>query len=130
MDAVYTGSRARNSDPEAAGGEYVEGAVENAGEIGLAATRNGWEFSARLRYLGTYPLLPDNSERAKSETMLNLRLAYEFDKITVYGELLNVLDHQGKDIVYFYENAFDAQGGRVSRSEEPRSIRAGLKYTF
>jgi outer membrane receptor protein involved in Fe transport len=130
IDAVYTGSRARNSDPEEAGGEYVEGAVENAGEIGVAATRNGWEISARLRYLGPYPLLPDNSERAQGETMLNLRLAYEFETVTVYGEVLNVLDRRGKDIVYFYENEFDPQGGRVSRAEEPRSIRAGLKYKF
>lgn len=130
IDAVYTGSKARNSDPEEAGGKYVEGAVENAGEIGIAATRNGWEVSARLRYLGDYPLLPDNSERAKGETMLNLRLAYDFEKFTVYGELLNALDHEGKDIVYFYENVFDPEGGRVSRAEEPRSLRVGLKYKF
>lgn len=130
IDAVYTGSRARNIDPESAGGKYVEGAVENAGEVGIAATRDGWEFSARLRYLGPYPLLPDNSERAQGETMLNVRLAYEFEKITVYGEVLNVLDHDGQDIVYFYENAFDPEGGRVSRAEEPRSVRVGLKYKF
>ena len=130
IDAVYTGSRARNSDPEEAGGKYVEGGVESAGEIGLAATRNGWEFSARLRYLGPYPLLPDNSERAESETMLNLRLAHDFDKFTLYGEVLNVLDHDGKDIVYYYENQFDPEGGRVSRAEEPRSVRVGLKYNF
>ncbi|RYY76428.1 MAG: TonB-dependent receptor [Gammaproteobacteria bacterium] len=130
IDAVYTGSQARNSDPEAAGGKYVEGGVEHAGELGIAATRNAWEFSARLRYLGPYPLLPDNSQRAKSETMLNLRVAYDLKKITLYGEVLNVLDHDGKDIVYFYENAFDSEGGRVSRAEEPRSVRAGLKYNF
>ncbi|MES2825596.1 MAG: TonB-dependent receptor [Pseudomonadota bacterium] len=130
IDAVYTGSRARNSNPEEAGGKYVEGGVENTGELGIAATRNGWEFSTRLRYLGAYPLLPDNSQRADGETILNLRLARELKTLTVYGELLNLLDHQGKDIVYFYENAFDPQGGRVSRAEEPRSIRVGLKYKF
>lgn len=130
LDAVYTGSRARNSNPEAAGGRYVEGAVENAGEIGVAATRKGWELSARLRYLGAYPLLPDNSLRADAETMLNLRIAREFVSLTIYGELLNALDHRGKDIVYFYENAFDPDGGRVSRAEEPRSLRMGVKYAF
>jgi outer membrane cobalamin receptor len=130
IDAVYTGSQARYKNPEEAGGKYVEGAVENSGEIGIAATPNNWELSARLRYLGAYPLLPDNSERAKAETMLNLRLAYDFERVTVYGELLNVLDHESKDIVYYYENAFDPQGGRVSRAEEPRSIRVGLKYKF
>lgn len=130
LDAVYTGSRARNSDPAEAGGRYVEGAVENAGEIGIAATRKGWELSARLRYLGAYPLLPDNSQRADAETMLNLRIAREFSSLTLYGELLNALNHKGKDIVYFYENAFDPDGGRVSRAEEPRSLRLGVKYSF
>ncbi len=130
IDAVYTGSRARNRDPEEAGGKYVEGAVEHAGEVGIAATLNGWEASARLRYLGPYALTPDNVKRADGETMLNIRLAYEFEKITVYGEVLNVLDHEGKDIVYFYENAFDPEGGRVSRAEEPRSLRLGVKYQF
>jgi len=130
LDAVYTGSQARNEDPEAAGGKYVEGGVEHAGELGIAATRDAWEFSARLRYLGPYPLLPDNSERADAETMLNVRLAYDFAQFTLYGEVLNVLDHQGKDIVYFYENAFDTEGGRVSRAEEPRSVRVGFKYKF
>ncbi|MES2673685.1 MAG: hypothetical protein V4660_05565 [Pseudomonadota bacterium] len=43
--------------------------------------------------------------------MLNLRLARELKTLTVYGELLNLLDHKGKDIVYFYENAFDPQRG-------------------
>lgn len=130
IDAVYTGSRARNNDPEAAGGQYVEGGVEHAGELGLAATQNDWEISARLRYLGPYPLLPDNSKRAHSETMLNLRVAYDVEQFTLYGEVLNLLDRNGKDIVYFYENAFDLEGGRVSRAEEPRSVRVGLKYKF
>ncbi|RYZ81452.1 MAG: TonB-dependent receptor, partial [Moraxellaceae bacterium] len=128
IDAVYTGSQARSTDPEEAGGKYIEGGVENAGEIGISAVKNDWEFSARLRYLGPYPLVPDNSVRADSESMLNIRLAHDFDHVTLYGEVLNVLDHKGKDIVYFYENAFDSSGGRVSRAEEPRSVRLGLKY--
>jgi outer membrane receptor protein involved in Fe transport len=133
VDAVYTGSTARydeDQDPSIPGSRYIEGGVENAGELGIAATRNNWELSARLRYLGEYALLPDNSQRADSEVMLNLRAAYNFSHITLYGELLNALDANGKDIVYFYENAFDPDGGRVSRAEEPRTFRAGVKYRF
>jgi len=130
IDAVYTGSTARNNDPDAAGGKFVEGGVEHAGELGVSATRDAWEFSARVRYLGPYALLPDNSQRADAETMASVRLAYDFKDFTLYGEVLNLLDHQGKDIVYFYENAFDVEGGRVSRAEEPRTVRVGLKYNF
>lgn len=130
IDFVYAGSHARYDNEQEGGGRYVEGAVEGAGELGFAATKGDWELSARLRYLGPYPLLPDNSERADAEVMLNLRAAYTMSKVTIYGEVLNVLDADGKDIVYFYENAFDPTGGRVSRAEEPRSLRFGVKYAF
>ena len=143
IDAVYTGSKARYRDLTD-GGYDIEGSVENAGELGIAATKGVWEFSGRLRYLGGYPLLPDNSQRADGETMLNLRLARKFTHITLYGEVLNVLDHQGKDIVYYYgtnvtgidpvpdPNNLEATrvDGRVSRAEEPRTLRLGVKYEF
>jgi len=130
IDFVYAGSRARYDNEQDGGGRYVEGGVEGAGELGIAATKGDWELSARLRYLGEYPLLPDNSERADAEVMLNLRAGHTWGKVTLYGEVLNVLDANGKDIVYFYENAFDPTGGRVSRAEEPRSLRFGVKYNF
>jgi outer membrane receptor protein involved in Fe transport len=138
IDAVYTGSRARYTDDQMEdefgnlipGTRYVEGGVEHAGELGIAAIKDAWELSARLRYLGEYALLPDNSERADNEYQFNVRAAYNFTHLTVYGELLNAFDHKGKDIVYFYENAFDPEGGRVSRAEEPRTVRVGLKYRF
>ncbi len=130
IDAVYTQSHARYDDEQEGGGFYVEGGVESAGELGIAATKGPWELSARLRYLGPYPTLPDNSERAEAETMLNLRAAHKWEHISLYGEVLNVLDHEGKDIIYFYENYYDPAGGRVSRAEEPRSVRVGMKYEF
>lgn len=56
---------------------------------------------------------------------------------TVYAELLNVFDENGKDIVYWYSTnvvGLDPVGeqidGRVSRAEEPRTVRVGMKYHF
>ncbi len=53
----------------------------------------------------------------------------------VYGELLNVFDSDGKDIVYWYESYLPAidsgpTEGRMSRSMEPRTLRLGLRYHF
>jgi hypothetical protein len=56
------------------------------------------------------------SERAGAETMLNLRASRKWGDFVVYGELLNALDNDGKDIVYIYENYYDPNGGRVSRA--------------
>ncbi|MGD9841459.1 MAG: TonB-dependent receptor [Steroidobacteraceae bacterium] len=134
IDGVYTGSQAHYVELTD-GGYNIEGSVASAGEFGVAATKGAWEFSSRLRYLGGYPLIPDNSQHTDAEFMVNLRVARKFEHITLYGEVLNVLDDTGKDIVYYYANAYDAAysaspEGRVSRAEEPRTVRVGVKYEF
>jgi outer membrane receptor protein involved in Fe transport len=135
IDAVWTGSHARSQDSP--GGEYVPGAIESAGELGVTALRGEWEASVRVRHLGEYPLLEDNSQRAPAENVINLHAAWKPGHYTVYGELLNVFDHDGKDIVYYYgthvqglDSGTEQIDGRVSRAEEPRTLRVGVKYTF
>jgi outer membrane receptor protein involved in Fe transport len=143
VDAVYTGSRARYLDnPD---GPRIEGSLEHAGQIGVSAVKAKWEASLRLRYLGEYALVPDNSQRAEAQTSLGVRGAYKFGRATWYAELLNVLDEDGKDIVYWYEayvDGLDPPGQtsedidcgvtncRMSRAEEPRTLRVGLKFEF
>jgi outer membrane receptor protein involved in Fe transport len=143
IDAVYTGSSAKYLDnPD---GSHVEGSVEHAAQFGIAATRDDWEASMRVRYLGPYALVPDNSERAGSETTVSLRGAYNFNQLTLYAELINALDSDGKDIVYYYGAyvaGLDPPGltsedidcatvnCRMSRVTEPRTLRVGLKYRF
>jgi len=131
FDAVWTQSRARYVDnPE---GTYVPGAVENVGELGIALVSDRWEAGLRVRHLGEFPLVEDNSERSDAETCVNLRGAWKAGAFYVYAELLNVFDEDGKDMVYAYETNVPGLGpldGRVSRAEEPRTIRAGVKYQF
>ena len=135
IDAVWTGSRARYVD--GLEGAYVAGAVENAGELGVSLVRDAWEASLRVRHLGEYPLVEDNTVRADAETCLNIRGAWKPGAFIVYAELLNVLDEDGKDIAYYYGanvTGLDPAGeqieGRVSRAEEPRTVRVGVKYQF
>jgi outer membrane receptor protein involved in Fe transport len=143
VDAVYTGSRARYvANPE---GPRIEGSVEHAGQVGLSAVKDKWEASLRVRYLGEYPLTPDNLQRADAETSVNMRGAYTVGRATWYAELLNVLDADGKDIVYWYGayvDGLDPPGltsddidcgvtnCRMSRAEEPRTVRLGVKFKF
>ncbi|MDB6060147.1 MAG: TonB-dependent receptor [Verrucomicrobiaceae bacterium] len=135
VDAVWTGSHARSQDSP--GAEYVPGAIESAGELGITALHERWEASVRVRHLGPYPLIEDNSQRASAENIVNLHAAWKPGHYTVYGELLNVLDHDGKDIVYYYgsnvaglDPAGEQVDGRLSRAVEPRTLRVGIKYTF
>jgi outer membrane receptor protein involved in Fe transport len=143
IDAVYTGSRARYLDnPE---GSHIEGSLEHAGQFGVSAVKDKWEASVRVRYMGEYALVPDNSQRAESQTSIGVRGAYKFGRATWYAEILNLLDEQSKDIVYWYEayvDGLDPPGltsedidcsvtnCRMSRAEEPRTLRVGLKFEF
>ena len=135
IDGVYTGSHAHFEDSP--GADHIPGAIESAGELGIAAIQKRWEASVRVRHLGPYPLIEDNSLRASSDTVVNLRTAWKADRFTVYAELLNVFDDNGKDIVYYYGAnvpGLDPPGeqidGRVSRSTEPRTVRAGVRFQF
>ncbi len=74
------------------------------------------EASMRVRYLGEYPLIEDNSLRADAETSLNLRGAWKAEHFTVYAELLNALDEDGKDIVYYYGAHVAGLDPKASRS--------------
>ena len=143
IDPVYTGSRARYVDnPD---GSHVEGSLEHAGQLGLSAVKDRWEASLRVRYLGEYALTPDNEHRAGSQISVGVRGAYNLGKATLYAELTNLLDEDSKDIVYWYEAyvaGLDPPGltsadidcervnCRMSRAEEPRTLRVGVKLEF
>lgn len=74
IDAVYTASHTRYVDnPD---GPFVEQAVEPSGQLGLAAVKDRWQASLRLRYLGPYALTADNAHRPSSETYRNMRGSY------------------------------------------------------
>ena len=143
IDAVYTGSRARYvDDPD---GPRIEGSLEHAGQFGVSAVKDKWEASLRVRHLGEYALVPDNSHRAESQTSVGVRGAYRFGRATWYAEITNLFDEDGKDIVYWYEayvDGLDPPGltsedidcsetnCRMSRAEEPRTLRVGVKFEF
>ena len=127
IDANYTASHARFDN-----GDYIPNAFENAMSAGIAYVRDPWEMSLRMRHLGPYPLLEDNSVRDKGSTVFNFRAARTVGRVQIYGEVLNILGSHDKDIAYYYESyipRFDPAPaeGRLSRVVEPRTFRVGLK---
>ena len=85
VDATWTGSRARYRGALATPGETrIAGAVETAGELGASWLRGPWELSARLRHLGEFPLLEDNSER-RTAADVNLRAPTSTVAVAVWG---------------------------------------------
>jgi len=143
VDAVWTDSEAYYVDnPD---GRFIEGSLENAGQLGISAFRDNWEMSLRLRHLGPYALTPENANRADPHTLISLRGSYSLGSVTLYAEVFNLLDEDSKDIVYYYEayvDGFDPPNltsddidcgvvnCRMSRATEPRTLRVGAKWEF
>jgi outer membrane receptor protein involved in Fe transport len=143
IDATWTDNKAyytNNSE-----GRFIEGSMENTGQIGISFSQDNWESSFRIRYLGPYPLLPDNSTRASSNVLASIRGGYNLGQATLYAEIFNLLDTDAKDITYLYGayvKGFDPSGLTaddidcsttnclMSRAAEPRTLRLGVKWSF
>ncbi|MBO9518431.1 MAG: TonB-dependent receptor [Porphyrobacter sp.] len=137
FDGVWTGSKARYVGlPE--GENYVPGALESAGELGVSSIFPEWNAAIRFRYLGPHALIEDNSERGEPTLLVNLRAAWtpsRYKGWEIYGEVLNLFDSTAHDIDYFYATRLpgeplDGIEGRQSRIVEPRQLRIGFKKTF
>ena len=67
--------RTREDSP---GLDHVPGAIESAGELGISAdAASDGKRACACGYLGPYPLIEDNSLRASSDTVVNLRAAWK-----------------------------------------------------
>lgn len=143
VDAAYTSSDARYvNNPD---GIYVEQAVEEAVQFGISLTRPNWDASIRLRYLGPYALDAGNVNRGESLTTINMRTAYHWQSLTMFVEVINLADTNGKEIVYNYPAYVqgldpvgltsdnidcDVTNCTMSRATLPRAFRVGVRYQF
>lgn len=131
LDGNYTASHARYDN-----GDHIPNAFQNAASAGVSLVLSPWEASIRVRHLGPSPLVEDDSIRDSGSTVVNARAAWKGKRVELFGEVLNVLGSQDKDIAYYYESyipAYDTGGpveGRLSRVVEPRNVRLGAKLTF
>ena len=75
IDGVYTKTNAKYVN--APGVDHIPEALETVGELGVSGVWPEYEASIRLRQVGPYPLLEDNSVRARSEADVNMRVAWK-----------------------------------------------------
>ena len=65
------------------GAEYISGAIESAGELGVSVIQGPWELSGRLRHLGPYPRLNqlDDLARAVEDVQRQTPIAAEMQRL-------------------------------------------------
>ena len=101
---------------------------------GGATTRLTDRLTATLtgRLLGPAPLIEDNSARSKATALYNGLIDYDFGKIDVKLECLNLFDSHGDEIEYYYTSRLPGESLEgVSDYHihpfEPRTLRVSVR---
>ena len=116
----------------------IPGALERVVASGIAwtPTQSGPFGALRVRSFGAYPLIEDNSVRARPSTLVNADLGFQMSSGTrLRVSILNLLDAQADDIQYFYRSRLQGEPATGVddvhfHPAEPRQIRASIEWKF
>lgn len=115
------------------GEDRVPGALERvvSGGVAWGTGAGGLAGAIRVKSFGSYPLIEDNSVRAAGTTTVNASLGVPVSGLRLEFTMLNLLNHRGSDIQYFYASRLP--GEPASGVEdihfhpvEPRQLRVSL----
>ncbi|MGH7956039.1 MAG: hypothetical protein ACREH8_03390 [Opitutaceae bacterium] len=128
FDADLALTHARYRDDTGAG-TRIANSIAAVATGGVSVGGNeGWFGGARLRYCGPQPLAEDNSARAPSSSMINLRVGWRTKEWELSIDALNALDRENYDIAYAYTSRLEGEpaGGSDDlhfHPAEPRTFR-------
>ncbi|MBF0541309.1 MAG: TonB-dependent receptor [Nitrospirae bacterium] len=136
-DLAYAQAQYTASDPDPSViGSHIPGSIEGDGSLGVSIDNLGKYFGGlRLRYLGPYPLIEDNSIRAPGTIILNARAGYKFTKkLVTIIEAFNLLNAKGYDIAYYYPSRLKGESYETSDIHFhpiiPINLRISVNYKF
>lgn len=130
----YAWSHARFDIDDSA--DRIPGAVENVASAGLSIREmQGWSGGLRVRYLGSAPLIEDNSVRSEPTTVVNFEAGYRLHpNLRLELGVYNVFDSNDADITYFYESQLADESAGVADVHfhpiESRQLRARIDWRF
>ncbi len=131
-DVSLTRARFRGAASE---GARIPGAVESvvAAGLGREPENDGAAWSLRLRRLGAYPLVVDDSQRSRASTLVHVNIGYKVGSARITLSVLNLLDSEQADVEYFYRSRLpgEALAGLADvhfHPAEPRQLRVSLAW--
>ena len=134
-DLAWTHARFSDADPV---GNRIPNSVDKVASVAFTARDLGpWTASLQWRYLGSGPLVEDNSVRANSALTTNLRIGHQFNrKTSLTLDVFNLFNRRVNDIEYFYESRLPTEPLAAAVADkhvhpaEPRSLRLTLTHSF
>ncbi|UAJ12754.1 TonB-dependent receptor [Glacieibacterium megasporae] len=134
VDGQYTRSYARETDLPP-GADHIVNALENVISAGVVAKYQHASAAIRLRHFGPYPIIEDNSVRARPLTVVNARVGYDFGRVELAVDLINALDAHDYEIEYYYASRLAGEpiegiNDRHLKPIEPRQLRLSATVHF
>lgn len=134
LDVAWNHARFSGAAPE---GDYIPGAPGTVVSAGVSVEKYGrLSGSAFYRYIGSYALIEDNSERSASQSVVDAQLGYDIYKSTrLRVDVFNIFDSSTNDITYYYESRLSGEpaAGVADLHFHPgekRSFRVSLTQKF
>jgi outer membrane receptor protein involved in Fe transport len=133
-DLQYTRSYARSTDLPP-GQDHVPNALESVISAGVVGKYKRASAAIRLRHFGPYPIIEDNSVRARPLTVVNARVSYDFGRVELAADVINALDAHDYEIEYYYASRLavepvDGVNDRHLKPIEPRQLRLSATVRF
>jgi outer membrane receptor protein involved in Fe transport len=134
LDVAWNHARFTGNAPE---GNHIPGAPSSVISAGMAVDHYGpWSGALFMRYIGSYPLIEDNSVRSKSSTVFDAQVGYEIaPKTKVRLDVFNLFNAKTNDITYYYESRLPGEPPEGVADVhvhpgEKRSLRISLSHSF
>jgi outer membrane cobalamin receptor len=136
MDVNLAWTKPRYADDDTAG-NYIVNATPRVANVSFTLRNLGpWSGSLGVRYVGSAPLIENNSLRASSSLTTNLRLTRKISNdINLALDVLNLEDRKNNDISYYYTSRVPGEpiggvNGLHVHPAVPRTIRLTAKVHF
>jgi len=134
LDVAWNRARFTGDAPE---GNYIPGAPDTVISAGVAVDNyKGWSGGVFLRYIGSYPLVEDNSVRSDASTVVDAQVGYEIARNTkLWLDVFNLFNTQTSDVAYYYTSRLPGEPPEGVNDVhfhpgEKRSFRITLSYAF
>ncbi len=134
IDADFAWSRGRFDN-----GDRIPNAVDHVASTAVTLRDIAhWTASLQWRYLGSGPLIEDNSVRGRPSSTLNARVSRYLPWLGRNSDLtldiFNLTNRRANDIQYFYESRLPGEAEPVAdrhvHPAEPRTFRLSLRWGF
>ena len=134
LDVAWNHARFSGSAPE---GDYIPGAPDTVVSAGISVEKyDRLSGSVFYRYIGSYALLEDNSERSEAQSVVDAQVGYEvFQNTLLRVDVFNIFDSSTNDITYYYESRLPGEPTEGIADVhyhpgEKRSFRVSLTQRF